>query len=150
MKSLIRVLVALLLPILFFFVLPIIPTSAAETDVIRIGYTAPFSGPAAEFGNNGWMGISLALEEINKKGISINGKFHKIRIFKYDSECTPDKGVSNVHKMVTEDNVIAILGDHCSTVASSIGFPDLRLNALWTTSLIRVMNSIFACGPPLK
>ncbi len=120
MKSLIRVLVALLLPILFFFVLPIIPTSAAETDVIRIGYTAPFSGPAAEFGNNGWMGISLALEEINKKGISINGKFHKIRIFKYDSECTPDKGVSNVHKMVTEDNVIAILGDHCSTVCSVI------------------------------
>ena len=47
---------------------------AAETDVIRIGYTAPFTGAAAEYGNNGWRGILLALEDINKKGISISHK----------------------------------------------------------------------------
>lgn len=98
----------------------ITPAIAIETGEIRIGYTAPFTGAAAEFGNNGWLGILLALEEINKKGISIGGKFHKIRIFKYDSVCTPDKGVTNVHKMVTEDKVVAILGDHCSTVCSVI------------------------------
>ena len=93
---------------------------AAETDVIRIGYTAPFTGAAAEYGNNGWRGILLALEDINKKGISIGGKPYKIRIHKYDSVCTPDEGISNVHKMVTEDQVVAILGDHCSTVCSVI------------------------------
>lgn len=93
---------------------------AAETDVIRIGYTAPFTGAAAEFGNNGWRGILLALEDINQKGLSIGGKPYKIRIHKYDSVCTPDKGISNVHKMVSEDKVVAILGDHCSTVCSVI------------------------------
>lgn len=98
----------------------ITPAIAIETGEIRIGYTAPFTGAAAEFGNNGWRGILLALEEINKKGISIGGKFHKIQIFKYDSGCTPDEGVPNVHKMVTEDKVVAILGDHCSTVCSVI------------------------------
>ena len=93
---------------------------AAETDEIRIGYTAPFTGAAAEYGNNGWRGILLALEDINQKGISIGGKPYKIRIHKYDSFCTPDEGISNVHKMVTEDQVVAILGDHCSTVCSVI------------------------------
>jgi branched-chain amino acid transport system substrate-binding protein len=93
---------------------------AAETDVIRIGYSAPFTGAAAEYGNNGWRGILLALEDINKKGISIGGKPYKIRIHKYDSMCTPDEGISNVHEMVSEDKVVAILGDHCSTVCSVI------------------------------
>lgn len=98
----------------------ITPAIAIETGEIRIGYTAPFSGAAAEFGNNGWLGILLALEEINKKRISIGGKFHKIRIFKYDSACTPDKGISNIEKMISKDKVVAILGDHCSTVCSVI------------------------------
>lgn len=103
--------------ILFFIITPVMATDTGE---IRIGYTAPLTGAAAEFGNNGWCGIQLALKEINKKGISIGGKFHKIRIFQYDSGCAPDEGVSNVYKMITEDKVVAILGDHCSTVCNVI------------------------------
>ena len=93
---------------------------SAESNEIKIGYTAPFTGPAAEFGNNGWRGILLALQDINKKGISIGGEPYKIRIHKYDSVCTAEEGISNVHKMVSEDQVVAILGDHCSTVCSVI------------------------------
>ncbi len=110
----------LLLSALFFSVWPIIPVIAAETEEIRIGYTAPFTGAAAEFGNNGWRGILMALEDINKEGISIDGKPHKIKIFKYDSACTPDEGIANVKEMIKEDKVVAILGDHCSTVCSAI------------------------------
>ncbi|MBW2593599.1 MAG: ABC transporter substrate-binding protein [Deltaproteobacteria bacterium] len=120
MKNHTKLAVALFTLAVAISVLMVTPAIAIATGEIRIGYTAPFSGAAAEFGNNGWLGIRLALEEINKKGISIGGKLHKIRIFKYDSVCTPDEGVSNVHKMVTEDKVVAILGDHCSTVCSVI------------------------------
>jgi branched-chain amino acid transport system substrate-binding protein len=121
MKSLMKVAATLLLPILILLVLSIIPISASETNVIKIGYTAPFTGAAAEFGSNGWRGISLALEDINKEGILLNGKQYKIKIFKYDSACTPDHGISNVEKMISKDEVVAILGDHCSTVCSAIG-----------------------------
>lgn len=93
---------------------------AAETDTITIGYTAPFTGPAAEFGNNGWRGILLALEDINQTGIRIGDRLYKIRIAKYDSACDPDTGIAHVERMVTEDHVVAILGDHCSTVCSAI------------------------------
>jgi branched-chain amino acid transport system substrate-binding protein len=105
---------------LIISVLMITPAIAIETGEIRIGYTGPLTGAAAEFGNNGWCGIQLALEEINKKGISIGGKLHKVRIFQYDSVCSPDEGASNVHKMITEDKVIAILGGHCSTVCNVV------------------------------
>jgi len=120
MKSFKKFAFTLLLSALIFSVLPVIPGIAAKTNVIRIGYTAPFTGAAAEFGNNGWRGILLALEDINKEGISIRGKQYKIQIFKYDSACTPNEGISNVEKMISEDKVVAILGDHCSTVCSVI------------------------------
>jgi branched-chain amino acid transport system substrate-binding protein len=94
--------------------------AAADTDVIAIGYSAPFTGAAAEFGNNGWRGVLLALEDINQKGILVGDRRYKVRIAKYDSACDPHEGVRNVHRMVDEDGVIAILGDHCSTVCSAI------------------------------
>ena len=93
---------------------------AAETNVIRIGYTAPFTGAAAEYGSNGYKGILLALQDLNKKGITIGGKRHKIQIIKYDSACTPEQGIENIHEMVKEDQVVAILGGHCSTVCTVI------------------------------
>ena len=120
MKNLTKSGVAFFTLALTISVLMITPAIAIETGEIRIGYTAPFTGAAAEYGNNGWRGILLALEDINKEGISIGGKNYKIRISKYDSVCTADEGISNVEKMILEDKVVAILGDHCSTVCSVI------------------------------
>ena len=120
MKNFTKAGVAFFTLALIISVLMTTPATAIETGEIRIGYSAPFTGAAAEYGNNGWRGILLALEDINKEGISIGGKLHKIRIFKYDSVCTPDEGFSNVEKMISEDKVVAILGDHCSTVCSVI------------------------------
>jgi len=88
----------------------------ASEKVIKIGYTAPFTGSAAEFGVNGWRGIETALEEINQKGIDINGENYKIKIIRYDSVCRPSDGISGVRRLILQDKVVAILGDHCSSV----------------------------------
>jgi len=95
-------------------------TSGFAAKVIKIGYTAPFTGSAAEFGVNGWRGIQLALEEINKKGVMVGGKKYTIKIKRYDSICTPTDGVANVRKLAMQDRVVAILGDHCSSVCVAI------------------------------
>ena len=91
-----------------------------EAKVIKIGYTAPFTGGAAEFGTNGWRGVQLALEDIEKAGITINGEPHKIKIIRYDSICTPTEAVANVRKFALEDKVVAIIGDHCSSCCMAI------------------------------
>ena len=93
---------------------------ALAEDVIKIGYTAPFTGSGAEYGTNGWRGMQLALEELNAKGVKVGDKTYKIEIVRYDSVCTPTEGVANVRKLALEDKVVAILGDHCSSVCTAI------------------------------
>ena len=95
-------------------------TPGLAADVIKIGYTAPFTGSAAEFGTNGWRGVQIALEEINAKGVSVGGKKYQVEIVRYDSVCTPTDGVANVRKLALQDKVVAILGDHCSSVCNAI------------------------------
>ncbi len=93
---------------------------AVSGKSIKIGYTAPFTGSAAEFGANGWRGVQLALEDINKKGITIDGELYKIEIMRYDSRCEPTEAVSNARKLILEDKVVAILGDHCSSCCMGV------------------------------
>jgi len=93
---------------------------AVKVKTIKVGYVAPFTGPAAEFGTNGWRGIQLALEEINKTGITVKGETYNIEIVRYDSRCEPTEGVASVRKLAMEDKVVAVLGDHCSSVCMGI------------------------------
>ena len=119
MKILRVIVLALCLSCLFLHP-PAAAGEAAPAGEIRIGYIAPFTGPAAEFGNNGWRGILLALEDINSRGIRIGGQSYRIRIYKYDSRCAPDSGAADFRRMVTEDHVVAAQDGHCSTVCNAI------------------------------
>ena len=97
------------------------PDVEPETDnIIKIGYVAPFTGPAAEFGTNGWRGVQIAVDEVNAEGILINGEVYTIEIIRYDSTCEPTQSVASVHKMILEDGVIAFIGDHCSSCCMAI------------------------------
>jgi branched-chain amino acid transport system substrate-binding protein len=91
-----------------------------KAKTIKVGYTAPFTGSAAEFGVNGWRGVQLALEEINKKGIKVGSETYQIEVVRYDSRCEPTEAVSNARKLILEDKVVAILGDHCSSCCLSV------------------------------
>ena len=93
---------------------------AAAAKVIKVGYTAPFTGSAAEFGTNGWRGVQLALEDINKTGVKVGGETYKIDVVRYDSRCEPTEAVANIRKMAMEDKVVAFIGDHCSSCCMAI------------------------------
>jgi branched-chain amino acid transport system substrate-binding protein len=93
---------------------------AAAVKNIKVGYTAPFTGSAAEFGTNGWRGVQLALEDINEKGVKVGGETYHIEIVRYDSRCEPTEAVANIRKMAMEDKVVAFIGDHCSSCCMGI------------------------------
>ena len=95
-------------------------TGVMAADTVKIGYTAPFTGSAAEFGTNGWRGVQIALDEINQKGLMVGDKKYTVEIVRYDSICTPTDGAANVRKLAMQDQVSAILGDHCSSVCNAI------------------------------
>jgi branched-chain amino acid transport system substrate-binding protein len=70
-------------------------------EIIRIGGFAPFTGPVADVGQQIREGIELAAKHMEKEGIIINGKPHKIQLFWGDTESKPEVGLSVVEKLIT-------------------------------------------------
>ena len=71
-----------------------------EPGVYKIGAILPLTGSAAEFGQDGKMGIDLAIEEVNTRG-GVNG--HKLVVTYGDSKNNPKEGVSIFNKFLATD-----------------------------------------------
>src|SRR5258708_32857112 len=85
-------------------------TSSAPAD-IPIGVYAATSGSEAAFGQATVQGEQLAAEEINKNG-GVLGR--KIRLIVEDDLGKAEEAASVVTKLITHDNVIAVLGENSS------------------------------------
>ncbi len=84
--------------------------ASKSAEPIKIGVSAPLTGQFAE--NGGYMknGIGLAVKEINDKG-GINGR--QLETFWEDDQGPNPTAASNaVTKLITQDNVVAVIGPH--------------------------------------
>ncbi len=88
-----------------------------KAEIIKIGAMLPLSGDAAQYGEWGKNGISLAVDEINSKG-GIKG--NKIEVVYEDDAADPKKGVSTVNKLISIDKVKVIIGPIPSAVTLAI------------------------------
>jgi len=87
---------------------------AAAQDTVRIGAPIAMSPPGSVAqGKEVRDGLTIAQELLNKKG-GILGK--KIEILYEDHQGTPEKGRAATEKLITRDKVIAITGEHASSV----------------------------------
>lgn len=82
------------------------------TGDIPVGVYAALTGDQAAFGNATVQGAKLAAEEINAAG-GVLGR--KIRLVIDDDQGRPDQAASVVTKLITSDNVIAVIGENSST-----------------------------------
>jgi len=97
----------------FFFISPSSSFADAPKE-IRIGATAPLTGPAAEAGIALKEGMILAVEEWNTKGgiyIKEAGKKLPIKVFIEDCQSKPEVGVSVGEKLITREKAHMLLGD---------------------------------------
>ena len=85
-------------------------TAAVATD-IPVGLYGAMSGSEASFGQATMQGVKLAAEEINASG-GVLGK--KIRLVVEDDQGKAEEAASAVTKLITHDNVIAIIGENSS------------------------------------
>jgi branched-chain amino acid transport system substrate-binding protein len=88
-----------------------------EPETIKIGAILPLSGDAAQYGEWGKSGISLAADEINSKG-GIKGK--RVEVIYEDDAADPKKGVAAVNKLINIDKVKLIVGPIPSTVTLAV------------------------------
>lgn len=91
---------------------PEAPAAEEGENVIRIGMTAPLTGPASEAGVALRQGAELAVEEINADGgVDVGGTQYKIELFVEDEQSKPEAGVSAAEKLITKDKVHYLIGD---------------------------------------
>jgi len=84
---------------------------------VKIGTLYPVTGDLAKLGTECTNGIKLAVEEINAAGGIKSMGGAKLTLVEGDSVGKPDVAISEVERLVTQDNVSAILGTYQSSVA---------------------------------
>jgi branched-chain amino acid transport system substrate-binding protein len=90
--------------------------TATSANDIPVGMYGALTGAEASFGNATLQGVKLATEEINKSG-GVLGK--KIRLVVEDDQGKPEEAASVVTKLITGDNVIAVIGENSSSQSLS-------------------------------
>ena len=86
-------------------------TAAAPVDGIevKIGHVAPLTGPIAHLGKDNENGARLALEEINKAGLTIDGKKVVLTLVPEDDAEDP-KTATQVAQKLVDAKVVGVVG----------------------------------------
>ncbi len=87
-------------------------SAALAQDAVKVGEFASMTGATATFGVSSHNGTTLAVEEINAGG-GLLGK--KINLVTEDDQSKAGQPATIVRKLISEDKVIAILGEIASS-----------------------------------
>ena len=87
-------------------------TTADSSGDIVIGMYGSLTGEGASFGQSSKEGTELAVDEINAAGGVMDGRMFKLLI--EDDQSKPEEASSAVTKLITQDKVVAVLGEVAS------------------------------------
>ena len=100
------------------FILTIFACQKADNSTVKIGLIAELTGDVPAVGASCKNGAELAVKEINGAGgIEINGKKYRVELFIEDSGGRADQSASAAQKLITQKNVIAIIGPNLTSNA---------------------------------
>ncbi|WP_028209432.1 branched-chain amino acid ABC transporter substrate-binding protein [Paraburkholderia mimosarum] len=91
-------------------------SAAAADQVVRIGHVGPLTGGSAHLGKDNENGARLAVEEINAKGLTIDGQKVTLVLDGQDDAADPRQATQVAQKLV-DDKVVAVIG-HLNSGAS--------------------------------
>ncbi len=92
-------------------------TSFAAGEII-VGYSGPLSGVAAEYGQDVYNGIALAVKEINAEGgVTVGGKKYTFKVERLDDRADPTLAVNNARRF-RANGAIAVFNPVFSTTAA--------------------------------
>jgi branched-chain amino acid transport system substrate-binding protein len=98
----------------------VIRDAAAQGKAVNVGVILPLSGANAQFGVNSRNGIELVADEINSAGgiKSLGGA--RINLVIADSTSTPTTAANVAQRLLTQNDVVAILGAFASSLTIAI------------------------------
>ena len=92
---------------------------ATVPESIKIGLVAPLSGGASDVGNDMKQAAILAVEEINADGgvlVAEYGVKIPLELVEGDTQTSPTEGVTAVERLITNENVVVLVGGFSSGV----------------------------------
>jgi branched-chain amino acid transport system substrate-binding protein len=84
----------------------------STTGDIVVGFYGSLTGDGASFGQSSRQGTELAVDEVNGAGGLLGGR--RIRLLVEDDQSRPDEASNAVTKLITQDRVVAVLGEVAS------------------------------------
>src|SRR6201985_3011577 len=84
-------------------------TTASADQVVKIGHVAPLTGGIAHLGKDNENGARLAVEEINAKGLTVNGQKVTLQLDAQDDAADPRQATQVAQKLV-DDKVVGVVG----------------------------------------
>lgn len=90
---------------------------AGQPQTIKIGIVMPITGPNAATTRDHINGMMVAIDDVNNAGGLLGGR--KIEVIKEDDRSQPSEGVSAIRKVITQDKVVAVLGNFNSSVCAA-------------------------------
>jgi branched-chain amino acid transport system substrate-binding protein len=114
-----------------------------EPATIKIGFLGALTGSVASYGQNTLDGMKLAADEINAAG-GVNGK--QIEIIENDNRGDKTEGANITQKYVTQDKVVAIVGDP-TTGITKVAAPIANQNKVVIMSAGSTGPGVVEIGP---
>jgi len=95
---------------------------SARKTIIKIGINAPMTGDIPKVGEGSKYAALLWLEDIEKAGgLEVGGKKYEVDLVIEDNESKAESAVKANTKMITQDDVLAIIGPQSSKQAVPAG-----------------------------
>lgn len=90
-----------------------VPSFAQGATKVKIGFVNSITGPEAPIGENLSNGVTLAIEDLKKKGIDVD-------LVKEDDTGKPETSMAAFEKLATRDHVAGIVGPYSSKCAAAL------------------------------
>jgi branched-chain amino acid transport system substrate-binding protein len=94
--------------------------ATAQAPAVNVGVVLPLSGANAQFGINSRNGIELVAEDINASGGVKGLRGAKINLVVADATSTPTTAATVAQRLITQNDVTAILGAFASSLTIAI------------------------------
>ena len=123
------------LPLFTVFTFYLLAGAAHAQEVIKIGVAGPLSGEIAHLGKAMENGVALAIDDLNARGTTINGKKVVFKMLSEDDAADPKQGTAVAQKLV-DAGVSAVVGHAnsgttvpASRIYNAAGIPQISPSA---------------------
>jgi serine/threonine protein kinase len=114
-------------------------TPGVTNDEIRLGMSAPFSGPARELGRAVEVGLRTYFEHVNDQG-GMAGR--KIKLVSLDDGYQPERALANMKELFEQSDTFAVIGN--------VGTPTAEMTMPYAQSKQRIFFGGFTGAPLLR